>query len=475
MKVGILIAASSLLPLLIGLLAVLMLWPTGPSGRADLALKSALGVGLGLGFTSGLYFLWLVVVGPSRGFVALEIAALVGLVAGLIYRRRQGPAAKLDVATSVPNARSVAERLLSVPFALISASAFVTFIAFLVSRPHGRWDARAIWNMRARFLFRGDEAWMDAFSGFMSWTHLDYPLLVPGAIARSWRLAGSDTTAVPALVALLFAFATVGLLVASLALLRSRSQGFLAGIVLLASQTFIWHGASQYADIPMGFFVLATLVCIVFSERVPSGAARLVFLAGLMAGLAAWTKNEGTLFALVLVASYLIVVARASGWKISLRRGGFLVGGIVPTALLLIGFKMWLAPGNDLLSSLELSSSMDKLIDPLRYGYVIRRFAAQLFDMGDWLLSAPVILGIYMVGAGGKVEAVDRPGIAAASLTLSLLLMGYFLVYVITPHELTWHIDTSLYRLALHVWPSMLFVFFMLARTPEEAGVIKQS
>ena len=51
---------------------------------------------------------------------------------------------------------------------------------------------------------------------------------------------------------------------------------------------------------------------------------------------------------------------------------------------------------------------------------------------------------------------------AARALPLFLLpaltLVGYFLIYVITPFDLTWHLATSLDRLCLQVWPMIVFL-----------------
>src|SRR5438128_7423421 len=110
-----------------------------------------------------------------------------------------------------------------------------------------------------------------------------------------------------------FTFGSMGLAYGSLTLLRSRGQGLLAGIVLLGTPFLIKHGASQYADVPLGFFFLATLVLFSLREREAGDRNGLPALAGLMAGLAAWTKNEGSFFVLVVLVARIIAVPRGSG------------------------------------------------------------------------------------------------------------------------------------------------------------------
>jgi hypothetical protein len=61
------------------------------------------------------------------------------------------------------------------------------------------------------------------------------------------------------------------------------------------------------------------------------------------------------------------------------------------------------------------------------------------------------------------------PGGAFAILVLALMLAGYVLVYVVTPLDLPWHLQWSLPRLILQLWPLAVFAFFLGTATPEEA------
>jgi hypothetical protein len=119
-------------------------------------------------------------------------------------------------------------------------------------------------------------------------------------VARSWIYTGTETQDVPVGIAALFTFATVGLLTAALSALAGRDKAVLAGIVLLGTTSFIKLGAAQYADMPIAFFFLASIVLACMQDRLPMSGAVLL---GISAALAAWTKNEGLLFfALLLIA-----------------------------------------------------------------------------------------------------------------------------------------------------------------------------
>ena len=85
--------------------------------------------------------------------------------------------------------------------------------------------------------------------------------------------------------------------------LRSRSQGLLAGLVLIGLVSFLQRGTLQYADVPLAFFILSAVLLLVLYDASERPQRGLLVLSGLAAGLAAWTKNEGLLLLLVLPAA----------------------------------------------------------------------------------------------------------------------------------------------------------------------------
>jgi len=79
-------------------------------------------------------------------------------------------------------------------FFLLAAA---TFALVSACRPNGDWDAWSIWNLHARYLYRGGEHWTSLFSPALNWSHPDYPLLLPASVMRSWVFAGGETVAGP--------------------------------------------------------------------------------------------------------------------------------------------------------------------------------------------------------------------------------------------------------------------------------------
>ena len=82
-------------------------------------------------------------------------------------------------------------------------------------------------------------------------------------------------------------------------------------------------------------------------------------------------------------------------------------------------------------------------------------------------------MSVYLLLMGMRIDGKDRFNILNAVVVLLLMLAGYFIIYLISPYELNYHLMTSLNRLYMQLWPSAVFLFFMMARMPEDALIGK--
>jgi hypothetical protein len=432
----------------------------GYGPRPGLALEGALAVGLGLGLTSLGFFVAASIAAPRRPAVLAGDVVLLAAALALwaVARRRGSPPTGTDVApVAAPGSP-----LLPITAGLVTLVALATAGLLARGRPYGGWDAWAIWNLRATFLARGGEHWHDAFSPILSWSHPDYPLLLPGLVARGWLYAGRETTWGPVALALLFTGATLALLFGAVAALRGTSQGALAVMVLAATPAFVEHGASQYADVALGFFLLAALGLGALADARPAGSGALAALAGLALGLAAWTKDEG----LVVVLAVLVARVATGG----AGRGRELVPwalGLAPGLLAVLYLKLALAPPSPFLAAPAVAAA-DKLADPARYLEIGRALAAQLWTFGGWPVPVAAVLVAYAAVVGRTAGGLSAAGPPA--LALALILAGYCAAYLLSPYPLGWHLATSLGRLLVQLWPSGLFTLFLALNVPKLGG-----
>jgi hypothetical protein len=245
-----------------GLALVSLGWTRESPRDSDLLLRASLSFGFGLGIFSVIFFLARVC--GVANVLALDLAVFAFLLAIFFFLRTR---AKTTVTTSLARKTFGGPMwlhcLLTAAFVIALCAAVYSTVLGTLAHPHGDgWDAFAIWNLHARFLFLGRAHWRDGFTTLIPWSHPDYPLLLPAAIAHFWTFLGYDAPAVPAVIGSAFTFATVALLFSSLSILRGALPAMLGGLTLLATPSFIAVGTSQYADIPLSFFVLATLVLL---------------------------------------------------------------------------------------------------------------------------------------------------------------------------------------------------------------------
>ena len=420
-----------------------------------------------MGVASSLYFVCLALTGPKLPvLLAVEGAALVVAIVLAIRAKPREPVFDWAPAPLAP-------LYLQALFLLTAAAATTIFFVYAANKPHGEWDAWSIWNLRARFLFRAGDYWRDAFSIQIPWTHSDYPLLVPGIIAMCWTLARGESTAAQIAVGFLFAAGAAGTLISTLGILRGKSQAFVAGALLLGTLLFVQLGAMQYADVPLSFFILASLALLALQSRYPNDA-RFSGLAGVAAGFAAWTKNEGLFFALAIVVARAIAILRY-GKRAQLARSlGALAGGLAAPLAVVAFFKFRFAPPGDLLAK-KPSEMLAHAADPGRWVTVLEGFVKAALLLGNFLVPIVLALALYWYLVRFHIEPADRVPVATGAIALALLLTGDFAVYVLLSNDVVWHINTSIDRIYLQAWPAALFVFFLAANVPQLVRESKSS
>lgn len=441
---------------LLGVMAVSLLWPRMRPWWHEAPVILPLGLGTGLGATSGLFFAaTLISEEPGRLTAFIEGLAGIALAWGCWRRSR----------TTATTAAAPRERHTWLDVILLSLLAQVALVAIVVglrayeAEPFGSWDGWAIWNMHARFLIRGGELWPELLrQSPIAWTHPDYPLLVPASVARTWAHAGSEASALSGLVSAAFGLATVALLIAAVARLRNRVAACAGGLLLLGTPFFVAFSSNEHADIPLGFFVLASVAVLALSQR-GKNDWRMPALAGALAGLAAWTKNEGLWFAL---AAGLLWGVYACLRRVPRLAAAFLAGlglALIPV----IYFKFALAAPNDLTAGSPISR-LGNLLDGARHRLILTALWRDISGFGEWRLVPFFAMALPLIGSGWK-RVNEREWLGGA--LLALVGAGYYGVYLLTPRDLEWHLTYSLVRLLLQLWPAALFCWCLAAKFPE--------
>jgi hypothetical protein len=272
------------------------------------------------------------------------------------------------------------------------------------------------------------------------------------------------------LTAVLFAASVLALLVSAVAIARGTGSALLAGLILMTTRRFLMQPMAQYADVPLSFYYLATLV-LVFLSATPEGIfhkAVLAAMAGAFASFAAWTKNEGLIFFLLSLGCYwLVSLRRRSGVGSSMAPWWYFLIGAMPGLLVVGYFKAFLAPPNDLAGQTPVQA-LHKMVELDRYIRIGKSLVIEALRLGDWWAHPLLLLAILAVALRLRIHRSQTRPILAIGLTLASLFVAYCGVYIVTPLDLGWHLNTSLQRLYVQMGPTFLFLIFLALEAPEE-------
>ncbi|MDD5270194.1 MAG: phospholipid carrier-dependent glycosyltransferase [Candidatus Omnitrophica bacterium] len=447
-----------------------LIWPSASGIAHGRALAACVSFGIGTGVTSCMYFWWLASGAYRAGFAPYAILeVLVFLALSAAARRTASPAREPEGGTAAKASGGI-KSVVAVLFVIAAAAMAVSFIMFSSKMPHGEWDAYSIWNQHARFMSRQPELWTRMFDEALRWSHPDYPLMLPATVARCWMYAGAEYTFAAQCVAFLFMAALTATAVFAVSLLKGKTQGILCGLAVLSANHVVQYSTFQYADIPLAYLIAASVsMYLVYCGT--GNDNRLLTAAGLIAAIAAWTKNEGIAFFAVSAIALFI----AESWRGTLKRGAsallWFICGALPVILTLAYFKAHFAPQNDIISFTGSALSgqdggiAGRLLDPNRYAVIAGSFIHYSY-FGGFVGKAGIF--IYLLAAGIAVGKGQAKGVAFISAVLAGMVGVYFLIYLLSPQELGWYVFCSLGRLLVQVFPAFMVAFFMSVRSADE-------
>jgi hypothetical protein len=405
-------------------------------------LQISLGVGLGAGITSSVYFLFVWAGIANRATVLVSEAVMLAAAALLFFRSKPS----LEEPVQVPKPSWIWALRGAVILAMCMFALDVS--EGLTASPGGEYDAAAIWNLRARYLAAGSPSWRYAVSDKTGTNHPGYPLLTSSFISRTWTILGDTRSSTPAWFGLMLPVVTLGVLFSSVTLLAGETAGLLAVLILLATVGFVSQATAQYADIPLSYYILSSLALFALSNW----SKPMLILAGAFAGFGAWTKNEGWPFV-----AFICAIALWRGGQPALR---WIATGAAFPLLLTLAFKIFLVDGREAMFPKTVGDAVKLIFTGGRWGEIIGSFVASFWTLGfPW--AHPLLLMAILVWAFGF--AAKQWWLLVPPLGL---LAADFGIYLITANDLTWHLNTSNNRVIVQAWPAILFGFFVMLKAP---------
>lgn len=422
--------SSFLILALLGVLGILLAVAIRPGLKRLWLLPVAYPLGSGI-YTWVLFLLSWMDVPINLPAIALVYVFLVAaLLAYLIYTRRW----KSTCSSVSPLALSSTDRIVlgGTIVALLVLWSWNSWLA--VGRSYWAWDSAAIW---------GAKGYGIALEGtiFMNWGEhgLSYPLNVPLQIAV-FELVGAETLPGGKLLFPAFYVSVLGGIL--IFWLRNRVKMWLAGLGVLTIGTvpvIFEYGHLGYADLPQAtYLILGALFAI---ESVHRNARSASILAGVLLGLAAWTRPEGALHGIAVLAAFLLA-SRYSGfdWRRVARMAAWFALIVGPWAVFQ---RLYGAEGSTSMMAWQQilndfrSGQVDWYPIRLMFGF----FRRQAIDTSVWglLFYVCLILGVVnwrklLFNAPQPAPILLLVGASMAAVTFML----YFGISFVAPDFLGW-------------------------------------
>lgn len=312
---------------------------------------------------------------------------------------------------------------------------FVLFVALLIAwvclRPYGDWDAWALWNFRANFIFRAGERWQDILHFNL---HGHQPWFLPFLIASGWAFSGHEDMFIPMAVAVLATVLVIGLVVYGLSGRVSRGIALLAGVYLCSIPYFLQHAASQYADIWVAYYLLAAVIGM---ER------GYMFLSGIFWGLLCLSKNEGMVLAVVMLVAVFMGITRSKELWRPLMIG---LACILPSVLIPQMLMTGDPAGINKVSWVYLG-------DMGRWRDFVQFFFQQVVFGKHWgglWIIAPLLLALFRK----RWDKYTKVYLCS----LAVFLVIFMALYVMVCNDFQWRMAVSLDRLMFQIAPLMVYL-----------------
>ena len=307
------------------------------------------------------------------------------------------------------------------------------FALLILSNPVMDWDARFIWMFHAkRILFDG--SLYGQLDGYANWSHNDYPNLVPALAASLARAVGHWNEIIPR-TSVLFALVPVMLVAALAWKQRGIFFAWLAVVIAVAQG----HLLSGYMDVYVGLYFGLGLVLLLSAQ--PKWLWSLVVLSLML------IKNEGLLAAALLIAAF--------GW-IHLRHPKQWWWAVWPVLAYALIWKLPLVINHvqgDLFEHNLWARGLERLNNPQELLLLAR--AIQL-NIGAVMWLIPLM--------GMLIWRIKHQRHLAALVLLAPLAYAtaVTVIYLVTPHDLRWHLHTSSDRVFMVFNLALITLFFSL-------------
>lgn len=322
------------------------------------------------------------------------------------------------------------------------------------------WDAWAIWGSKAKVLALGTGPLRDV----AQFGHPGYPLLWPTIWAFSgWLSGGWEECWSKGWGAVFLGLCAWEMGLAVVQQSGSRMAGLVTAALFVSMPNVPMLASWGYAEAPLWLMMSCGLACFLRWQRVGESADAV--LAALFAAAAAYTKNEGLLFAVLLGVLFLF----SRTW----RRAAVVY--LLAFTICYLPWLWWsrLALDSGAHATLGVQLNIDNLSRAA--GRILPACEAIIRmwkDVRQWNIVG-LGLGVALLGALFQRKR------GALHLFLPIgLLAGYLVVILFNDNEISWQIGTAWNRLTVQILPLLLVLLasiFLSAPKNDQENVLKDT
>lgn len=344
------------------------------------------------------------------------------------------------------------------------------YISPILFNPIIDWDARSIWFFHAKMIytagsFGSSAGWQHPSVAF---SHVDYPNLVPGVAAQVVHLLGYWNEYIPK-ISLVFMLIPAVMWLFTFAQ-KSYSFVFLLFLLPFSLTSLLWNG---YMD---GYFAIYLSISMLLFGRYIWRNELIDFVSGMASMiLLLYLKNEGQLVILVgiiifIFAEFLVKRGNRTGERFYIFNRRYIVAGVI----VLLPFVAWnfYKLNYGLVNDLQISTmqTVERIIERINdnaYSLVIENTYSQVE-------SSLLLFGLLYFASIARKQTFPKATIPAL-LVAVIYFIGINVIYLLTPHDLEWHLRTSVGRTMLPVIGCVFIACYIILDSLEKQNKLQES
>jgi hypothetical protein len=317
----------------------------------------------------------------------------------------------------------------------------IILMIIVLGNPTYSWDAWAIWLFHAKRIFF-EQSIIAQLDEYAMWTHNDYPVIAPTFAASLATLVGGWNNIFPKLAFLLMYFPP---LILSIKIFNVRYHLL---FLILALFILNLHFINGYVDglVAIYFSFSSYLVYDIFVNKQNSFYYLLITFCFFV--ILSLLKNEGIVMVTILLSIMIIINISKKEMLQNYKKIIFLLFSLIPILIWKINCINHNIK-NDIINYNVPNILTDRIFDYNSFKLI---FKFLILDT-KFILSIIFILIAFYFTKNKKIFYFSL--LVGMSYIFSL-----FMVYLITPYDLTWHLSSSASRIIMS--PVFLFSFFGL-------------